>query len=53
MNLTLKRLEGSGNREIWWGGCEVGISSWRQGVRKEVRDMELSEGRLGGNKSGV
>jgi hypothetical protein len=41
MHLTLKRLEASGSLEVMWG-CRgwVGISSWRQGVREEVWDVE-------------
>jgi hypothetical protein len=32
MNLTLKRLETPGSREVWWGGVrKKGTSSWSLG----------------------
>jgi hypothetical protein len=43
MLLTLKRLKVPGNLEVWWGGGRDGTSSWKQGSREEVWDMEQSE----------
>ena len=51
MHLTLKRLEAPGSLEVRWDrGWRVGTSSWRQGSREEVWDVQQSEGRLEGNK---
>jgi hypothetical protein len=43
--LTLKKLEAPESLEVWW---VMGTSSWRQGVREEVWDVEQLEGGLGG-----
>ena len=51
MNLTLKRLKAPGSLEVWWvwAGVEYpcGVGGW-EGHGEEVWDVELSEGREGG-----